>query len=164
MAVPANDIVNIKTTYDIIFTTGSTGTIGKIVINFGPGTGAISPELIERSNIGSGSLTNIATVLGSTMTYTVDNPVSVVAGTTIRLEIGQIFNSDITSISSVTVTTKTSSDTIIDGPTDSLGFQLKQIAGPEIESNSITTEKIASSTITDSDIKPQTVTGNKIAP
>ena len=81
--LPSNNIVNTRTTYDIIFQTATSGTIKTIVMDFPSGFDvSAATRYIERSGIGSGSLSNPS---GSTLVYTVSSPVSVAAGTMIRL-------------------------------------------------------------------------------
>ena len=87
MAVPSNNIVNTKTTYDIIFTTATTGTINEIHVTF-PSIIQPPTTLIERVGIGPG----ILTVKGQEMVYAVSSPVNIPSGTTIRLEVGNIQN------------------------------------------------------------------------
>ena len=55
--IPTNNIVNTKTTYDIFFKTATTGTIKFIHMTFPSGFDvSAATKLIERSGIGSGSL------------------------------------------------------------------------------------------------------------
>ena len=66
------------------------------------------------------------------MVYTVDNPVSVPAGTTIRLEIARIVNSDTAGNFRVSIATENTTPTIIDGPTNSFLFPIKDITGDDV--------------------------------
>ena len=118
--VPSNNLVTTKSTYDIFFTTATTGTIKTIEMNFG-GDFNVSPaaKLIERVGIGGGALS----ASGSTLKYTVSNPVSISSGTEVRLEIGRIIAQTIGDSFQITVTTKNALGSIIDGPTLSTGFQ-----------------------------------------
>ena len=130
--LPANNIVNTRTTYDIMFKTATTGTIKTIHMTF-PSSFDVSAatRYIERSGIGSGSLSNPS---GSTLVYTVSSPVSVAAGTTIRLEIGKIDNSETANIAAkVSITTKNTAGNTIDGPTNSPSFVIKQIERLDID-------------------------------
>ena len=98
---------------------------------FGP-----NPKLIERSGIGSGSLSNGGpSDSSSKLVYTVDSPVSVSVGTKIRLEIGRIDNSEQTTSNAyrVSVTTKNTGGNTIDGPTSSNSFDMKAIVGEDID-------------------------------
>jgi hypothetical protein len=128
--IPTNNIVNTKTTYDIFFKTATTGTIKFIHMTFPSGFDvSAATKLIERSGIGSGSLS-----VGNptTLVYTVDNPVSVPAGTTIRLEIARIVNSDTAGNFRVSIATENTTPTIIDGPTNSFLFPIKDITGDDV--------------------------------
>jgi len=143
--LPTNNIVNTRTTYDVMFKTATSGTIKTIEINF-VGIAASSfdinsaTRLIERSGIGSGSLS----VSGSILKYTVSSPVSVPSGTSIRLEIPRIVNPNLQGFYTVSITTKNTGGSIIDGPTSSPTFPIK----------AITSNDIVDSTITGNDISP----------
>jgi len=127
--IPSNNLVNTRTTYDIIFTTATTGTIKTIVMTFPSGFSlAFVPALIERSGIGDGLLS----VSGTTLSYTVSNPVNVPAGTIIKLEIGRIGNSDKWGAYSVGVSTQDTLTNVIDGMTPSWSFRIKDIKGNDI--------------------------------
>ena len=81
--------MNFPSSYDVRFT-------------FGP-----NPKLIDKNGIGSGSLSNGGPSDSSTkLVYTVNNPVSVSAGTRISLEIGRI-DSELTKSNSQTVSITT---------------------------------------------------------
>jgi hypothetical protein len=84
--VPTSNIVNERATYDFFFTTKTTGTIKTVVIDFPLGFTLDIAKLVERSGIGSGSLS----AQGQSLVYTVKSPVRVSANTEIRLEIGKI--------------------------------------------------------------------------
>jgi hypothetical protein len=128
--LPSNNIANTRTTYDIYFKTATTGTIKTIHMIFPPSFDVSgSNKLIERSGIGSGTL---STPSSTTLIYTVSNPVSVHAGTTIRLEIGRILNSNVGGNYQVIVSTENTIPTIIDGPTKSLSFSIKRITGNDV--------------------------------
>ena len=141
--VPSNNIVNTRTTYDIIFNTATTGTIKTIEMNFPSSfdvrfTFGPNPKLIDKIGIGSGSLSNGGPSDSSTkLVYTVNSPVSVPAGTRIRLEIGRIDNSELTTSNfhQVTITTKNTGGNTIDGPTLSETFIMKGIEGRDIDPN-----------------------------
>jgi hypothetical protein len=132
--LPTNNIVNTRTTYDIIFKTATTGTIKTINMVFPSGFDvSAATRVIERSGIGSGSLTAPSS---TTLIYTVSSPVSVSAGTTIRLEIGRIENSETENIAArVSITTKNTGGNTIDGPTNSPSFVIKAIEGLDIDPN-----------------------------
>jgi hypothetical protein len=138
--VPSNNIVNTRTTYDIIFNTATTGTIKTIEMNFPSSfdvqfTFGPNPKLIDKIGIGSGSLSNGGS--STKLVYTVNSPVSVSAGTRIRLEIGRIDNSQLTTSNfhQVTITTKNTGGNTIDGPTLSDTFIMKGIEGRDIDPN-----------------------------
>ena len=139
--IPSNNIVNTRSTYDIWFTTATTATIKTIEMDF-PSTFDVrftfspNPKLIERSGIGSGSLSNGGpSDASSKLVYTVDSPVSVSAGTKIRFEIGRIDNSQVANTFTVSFTTKNTGGNIIDGPTSSSSFVIKAIEGGDIDPN-----------------------------
>jgi hypothetical protein len=126
--VPASNIINERATYDIFLKTATSGTIKTIQMDFPSGFNlAAATKYIERGGIGSGSLS----VTGTTLKYTVSSPVSVPAGTNIRLEIARIIA---TAAGSFTVSIKTlnTGGGTIDGPTTSSSFIIKTIAGNDI--------------------------------
>ena len=120
-----NNIVGVQSYYDIIFVTSTTGTIKFIDITFPPGTviGA-APRLVEGEGIGHG---NAVKASSTTISYTVLNPVSVPEGTKIRLEFFNLVNPTTPNSYKVTVTTRDTGGTIIDGPTASNSLNMKQI-------------------------------------
>jgi hypothetical protein len=127
--LPANNIVNTRTTYDIIFKTATTGTIKTIDMTFPPGFEvSAATSLIERIGIGSGSLSAPSS---TTLIYTVSSPVSVPAGTTIRLEIGRIVNSNTAGSFQVSLATKNTTPVIIDVAT-SPSFPIKSITEKDV--------------------------------
>jgi len=128
--IPTNNVVNTKTTYDIFFRTATAGMIKFILMTF-PSDFDISgaPRLVERSGIGSGS---VSPPSNSTLIYTLSNPVNVPAGTLIRLEIGRIVNSNIAGSFRASISTEDSIGNVIDGPTLSSSFRIKDITGDDI--------------------------------
>ena len=93
--IPSTNLVNEKATYDFFFTTATTGTIRNITILFPSGFQTFeATKLIERSGIGSGNLTTLPGPNPNQprLVYVVKDPVSIPAGTEIRLEIGTIIN------------------------------------------------------------------------
>lgn len=138
--VPSNNLVTTKSTYDIFFTTATTGTIKTIEMNFG-GDFNVAPaaKLIERVGIGSGALS----ASGSILKYTVSNPVSISSGTEVRLEIGRIIAHTVGDSFQITVTTKNALGSIIDGPTLSTGFQIYDIGTDAIADKSITGDDVS---------------------
>jgi hypothetical protein len=131
--IPTNNIVNTRSTYDIFFKTGTTGTIKTIHMTFPSSFDvSIANKLIKRSGIGSGSLSAPSS---TTLIYTVSNPVSVPAGTTITMEIARIINSDTAGDFQVSIATEDTTPIIIDDPTDSYSFPVKDITGNDVSPN-----------------------------
>ena len=140
--VPSSNLVTTRSTYNIFFTTATTGTIKTIEMNFGSDFNiASATRLIESSGIGSGTLS----VSGSILKYTVSNPVSVPSGTAIRLEIGRIIANTVGGALKITLTTKNSLGAVIDGPTISTGFPIFDIDTKAIADNSITGNDVSPS-------------------
>jgi hypothetical protein len=91
------------------------------------------------------------------------SPVRVLAGTTLRLEVGDIVNTNAPGSSyEVTVTTKTSS-TIIDGPTSSSILNIKKIETNDISTGAVTSAQIANGTIGSANIADNAITSSRIA-
>lgn len=129
--LPTNNIVNTRGTYDILFNTATTGTIKTITMSFPSGFDvSAATRWIERSGIGSGSLSSSCSISGCDLKYTVSSPVSVPAGTTIRLEIPRIVNPN--TAGSFKVAISTEAQVILDGPTQSPSFPIKDITGNDI--------------------------------
>jgi len=140
--VPSSNIVTTRSTYNIFFTTATTGSIKTVEMNFGSDFNiASATRLIERSGIGGGTLS----VSGSILKYTVSSPVSISSGTAIRLEIGRIIANTVGGSLKITITTKNSLGNIIDGPTISTGFPIYDIGTNAIADNSITGDDVSPS-------------------
>jgi len=141
---PTNNIVTINASYEVLFTTATTGTIKNITMAFPAGYSLLSAILIERNGIGAGSLS----ASGTTLTYTVAPPsvVRVPAGTAIRLEVANITQPNTAGSHSITITTKDTRGNMIDGPTAST-TSLTQIGSAAIANGAITGPKIASDAI-----------------
>jgi hypothetical protein len=138
-----NNIVNTYAYYDIQFKTSTTGTIKTIEIVFPPGTYLGAARPVENEGVGEGKTTFIG---GSTLMYEVFNPESIPAGTEIRLEFMNIGNPPTPSNThTATVTTRDSSSIIIDGPTVSPVYSMKQISTNDIANGAVTANKISSS-------------------
>jgi hypothetical protein len=137
-----NNIVGAQSYYDVTFVTSTTGTIKFIDIIFPPGTLiGKPPRLVEREGIGHG---NAVQSSSTTISYTVLNPVSVPAGTKIRLEFFNLVNPTVPSTGyKITVTTRTTGGTVIDGPTASNGLNMKQIGTGQIADNAVTDAKLS---------------------
>jgi hypothetical protein len=146
--IPASNIINERATYDISLKTATTGTIKTIEMTFPPSFDlTAATRYIERSGIGSGSLSSS----GSTLTYTVSSPESVPAGTSIRLEIGGIVAAAEGSFT-VSIRTKTGSSGTLDGPTDSGVFTIKSIGTNDILDNKVSSSDIKDNSIAGTDI------------
>ncbi len=99
----------------------------------------------EAEGIGPGTVSKS----GQTLTYTVTNAVNVPAGTKIRLEFANINNPQNPSANyKVTVTTRNAANAIIDSPTQSSAYTIKQIGTNVIANNAITNPKLADNSIT----------------
>ena len=147
--IPTSNIINERATYDIFLETATTGTIKTIEMTFPPSFDlTAATRYIERSGIGSGSLSSS----GSTLKYTVNSPESVPAGTNIRLEIAKIVASAEGSFTVSIRTLKTGSSGTLDGPTDSGVFTIKSIGTNDILDNKVSSSDIKDNSITGSDI------------
>jgi hypothetical protein len=146
--VPMSSIANQRTTYDIFLKTATTATIKTIEMTFPPSFDlTLATKFIEREGISFGSFSSS----GSILKYTVNNPVSVSAGTMIRLEIARIVAENAGSFT-VSVRTLNTANSQIDGPTSSKFFSIKDIGTNDIAANSITSSKIADNSITGQDL------------
>jgi hypothetical protein len=145
-ARPTNNIVNTNSFYDVVFLAATSGTIKTIEVTFPAGTTIPSGAFFnEAEGIGPGT----ASKSGQTIIYTVTNAVNVPAGTKIRLEFANINNPLSPSANyKVTVTTRDVANAIIDGPSESTAYTIKQIGVNAIANNAITTPKIADGSIT----------------
>jgi hypothetical protein len=156
--VPTTGIVNQRTTYDIFLRTATTATIRNIEITFPPSFDIThATKLIEREGIRSGSLSSS----GSTLKYTVFNPVRVSADTTIRLEIASIVAGNPGTFK-VSISTSNGNGQI-DGPTSSSSFSIKDIGTNDIAANSITGSKITDNSVTSSKIADNSITGQDLS-
>ena len=140
-AGPTNNIVNTNSFYDVVFLTATSGAIKTIQVTFPAGTRIPAGALFnEAEGIGPGT----ASKSGQTITYTVTNAVNVPVGTKIRLEFANINNPIQVSASyAVTVTTRNAANAIIDGPSQSTAYTIKQIGVNAIADNAITDAKLA---------------------
>jgi hypothetical protein len=155
-----NNIVNTKAYYDIVFRTATTGAIKKVDVTFPFGTDISTARLLEREGLGPGTIS----VTGQTFTYTVNSAVSIPANTPIRLQLTKIVNpASVDNSYVVTVTTRNAANAIIDGPTQSTTYPIKQIENGDIANNAITTTKIAPGNVNTGDIATGAVTTPKIA-
>lgn len=149
-----NNIVNTNTYYDIIFNTATTAAIKEIRVTFPAGTDVSIARLVEAEGIGEGAV-GPGSIAGQTVTYLVKGAevTTIPAGTQIRLELANIVNpSSPGNGFTVTVETRGTTNNIIDGPTQSFAYPIKQIGTGQIADNAVTTPKIA-----DNAILPQVV-------
>jgi hypothetical protein len=84
----STDLVNSLAFYEVTFIISTSGAIDEIRMDFPAGTGVGAAGIIERIGIGGGTLLKS----GSSITYDVTTPVSIPAGTFIRLEMFGIKN------------------------------------------------------------------------
>jgi hypothetical protein len=135
----SSNIVNTNSSYEIRFTTKTTGTIKTIDIGFTDHFNTQSAKLIEIEtdnqtiDISQGSLSFIsgappdAEEYTSTIQYTVKSPVSIPAGTLIKLKISNITNPSVAGYAySLLVTTKDHAGNTIDGPSETKTFTIKE--------------------------------------
>jgi len=156
--VPTTGIVNQRTIYDIFLTTATTATIRDIEITFPPSFDIThATKLIEREGIRSGSLSSS----GSTLKYTVFNPLRLSADTTIRLEIASIVAGSPGTFK-VNISTSNGNGQI-DGPTSSSAFTIEDIGTNDIAVNSVTSSKIADNSVTSSKIADNSITGQDLS-
>jgi subtilisin len=127
-ATQTSNLVSIKSYYDIMLRTSTSGTVKTIDIDFPPGTYVGAALLVEAVGIGPGKIAaSGSTATGPTITYTVDNAVNIPAGTNLRIQISNIGNpQDPASSYVVIVTTRDAASTTIDGPTQSREYLIKQ--------------------------------------
>src|SRR3989441_3774457 len=156
--MPSDQTVKQASYFTVQFTTATTGVIHTIKVTYPTGFVMGGTKLIEVSGIGSGSLT----VGGQTLTYTVGTPVSVPAGTKIKLMFGNIINGATTSN---TVAIQTNNASPIDSGTGS--FTLTQITNSMIAASAVSNSKLAtnsvsSSKITDGQVALVDLTNNSV--
>ncbi|PIU51279.1 hypothetical protein COY52_05380 [Candidatus Desantisbacteria bacterium CG_4_10_14_0_8_um_filter_48_22] len=119
---PSNFVVSTAgTTHTISFVTVSSDTVARVTMGFKPG--------FTLSGVTLGTVTGLSTgtisVTGDTVIYSITNPNTVSATTACTIPLGNITNASIcTTTYAVIVSTRTSADTIIDGPTQSNTFAL----------------------------------------
>jgi hypothetical protein len=135
---PTNDLVNSRTWYQVIFTTGTTAPIKQVEVDFPPGTNIANAKLVDTAGLGPGTYT----ISGQTITYTVAPEVLVPANTELRLQYDNILNPSIPDANlTVRITTKDTAGSVIDSGT-SLAYKIRQIETEDISNKSITREKI----------------------
>jgi hypothetical protein len=144
-ASQTNNFVNSKAYYDISFRTATAGAIKKVVMDFPVGTSVGSALVVEAVGIGPGTL---AASAGEVLTYTVTNAVNIPVNTIIRIQMSNINNPPNPSNSlTVIITTRDPADAIIDGPTNTLAYNLKQIVTTDISNGAVTNAKIANNAL-----------------
>jgi hypothetical protein len=140
----STDLVNSLAFYEVTFITSTTGAIDKIRMDFPAGTGVGAAGIIERIGIGGGTLLKS----GSSITYDVTSPVSIPAGTFIRLEMFGIKNPTNPSTTfTADITTRDSGGNLIDGPSPTNVYTIKKIVSGDLADNAVTTTKIADGAI-----------------
>jgi hypothetical protein len=157
--VPMTGIVNQRTIYDMFLKTETTATIKTIEMTFPTSFDlTLATKLIEREGIGFGYFSSS----GSTLKYTVNNPVKVSAGTMIRLELARIVAENAGSFT-VSVRTLNTANSQIDGPTSSSSFSIEDIGTNDIAANSVTSSKIAANSVTSSKIADNSITAEDVS-
>jgi hypothetical protein len=139
-----SNVVDSKAYYDISFRTSTSGVIKFIRMSFPEGTYVGAALLIEATGIGPGTIS--AGAGGNTLAYTVTNAVNVPANTNIRIQIANANNPSNPGESlTVSITTRDSTNAIIDGPTSTNAYNIKQIGTGQIADGAITSSKPAES-------------------
>jgi LVIVD repeat len=140
----SNNIVNTKSIYEITFTTATTGTIKTVRIIFPTGSTVTGTQLIEKSDsIGPGVISSS----GSVVNYTLSSPVTIAAGTSIRLELANIVNTNAAGNTAISITTISTNGVVIDGPTNSVAYPIKQIGSADIANGAVTSAKVSEDNI-----------------
>jgi hypothetical protein len=165
-ASQTNNIVNSKAYYDISFRTTTAGVIKTVEMDFPVGTYVGAATLVEAVGIGPGTIAaSGSTGTGMKITYTVTNAVNVPALTKIRIQIANVNNPATPSTSlTVSITTRDSSNAIIDGPSTTKVYNIKQIGADDIADSAVTTPKIAEEVVTTPKIADEAVTFSKLSP
>jgi hypothetical protein len=138
----SNDLVNSLAFYEVTFITSTTGAIDKIQMDFPGGTIVAAAGLIERVGIGGGTLLKS----GSSITYDLTTPVSIPAGTFIRLEMFGIKNPlNPSTTFTAMITTQDSGGVPIDGPSQTNVYTIKKIVSSDLADGAVTKTKPAES-------------------
>jgi hypothetical protein len=158
-ASQTSNIVNSKAYYDISFRTSTAGTIKTVEIDFPPGTYVGAATLVEVVGIGAGTIAaSGSTGTGMKITYTVTNEVNVPALTRIRIQLANINNPQDPSASyMVTITSKDAGNAIIDGPTATNAYDVRQIRTNDITFQAVTGEKIRNDAVTPDKLREDSV-------
>jgi hypothetical protein len=129
-AMASNNLAGGVSWYTVTFKTASAGSVKTIEIVFPSGFAVNNVGLIEVAGIGPGTLSAPTT---TKLVYSVTSPVSIPAGTGIKLMFGKIINGLSTS-NQLAITTKDASAVVIDGPTKSIAFSLKKVGNSQLDS------------------------------
>jgi hypothetical protein len=125
----STDLVNSLAFYEVTFITSTTGAIDRIRMDFPAGTGVGAAGIIERIGIGGGTLLKS----GSSITYDVTSPVSIPAGTFIRLEMFGIKNPINPSTTfTADITIRDSGGNLIDGPSQTNVYTIKKVGSSDL--------------------------------
>jgi hypothetical protein len=118
---PSNCVVSASSTHTINFVISASDTVGKIAICFNGGFILTGISLNTFTLVPTGTLSRNA----DTVIYTVTNPETITSGSLCAIVIAGVTNASVCANTySITVTTYTPQDTIIDGPTQSGTFTL----------------------------------------
>jgi hypothetical protein len=123
-----------------------------ITMTFPATTNIGGATVIERSGIGAGGLS----ASGTTLTYTVGAPISVPAGTAIRLEIANLIQPNSANTFSIPITTAVGSGTATS--------QLTTIGTAAIANGAVTSVKIANGAVIEAKLGSGSVTSPAISP
>jgi hypothetical protein len=124
---PSNNTVKATSNYEIAFTTKTTGTIAMIEVKFPPGFQIGNANFLQKSGIKSHLFFSSFPSTDDTIKLVANPAQTVGSDRTIRLNMGNIINSYSPGNDyQVSVTTRDAANNIIDGPTVSVPFELKQ--------------------------------------
>jgi hypothetical protein len=159
----STDLVNSLAFYEVTFITSTAGAIDKIRMDFPAGTNVAAAGVIERIGIGGGTLLKS----GSSITYDVTTPVNIPAGTFIRLEMSGIKNpaNSLNEVNSftATITTRNSGGNLIDGPSQTNVYTIRQIGTNDVADLSITNPKLAPNSVSTTKYADNSITFTKPA-
>jgi hypothetical protein len=145
----SNDLVSSTAIYEIQFFTTTTAVIDKIDITFPAGTGVAFASILERTGI-----TGPATVTksGTTVTLDLNTPVNVPAGTLVRFEMVDISNPPNPANYKISVQTRNPSNVVIDGPSLSPAYTIRQVSSSMIANGAVSSAKIADGAVSPTDV------------
>lgn len=141
---PTAGAVLIESNYIVSFTTATEAAIKFIDITWPMGFNVAGAMLVEKSDIGAGTLS----IVGQTTRYTVTapSPSIILDGTPIFIMISNIVN-PATLSNTCTVITKNAASGTIDGPTVSAIFSLKRVGTTQILIGAVTLDKMAANSV-----------------